>query len=374
MKIRMAVLVLAGFVLQPIMEIPAAELKITQPAPGEIFYQEEKITCRAGWLGEVPQGEEQQLRYTWSSDVDGTLAEGLETTIGSLSYCFHQLSVKVFKDDILVAGDSVSLVIVGSPVQFTLSARNDWEGEYSPNGTMVAFTSFRSGDPEIWMTSSTGQGTERITYQGGWGPSWSADGNRLIFWSERGGGRDLWVVNLEDDPMIAEPLVSEPYPEWAPMFSPLDNRVVFVAKQGTRLSLKLVNADDPAPEPVEVVGPEYQPMFPRWLPDASGLVFTSFAESRPVICRILFDSGLVGRISETGAENADISPDGERLVMVRDQDIWLQRISDMVERPLTREKSGAMCPRFSPDGKWIIYASNRSGNYDLWLINLPDEM
>ncbi len=374
MKIRMAVLVLAGFVLQPVVEIAAAELKIIEPASGEVFYQDEKITCRAGWSGEFPQGEGQQLRYTWSSDVDGPLAEGLETTIGSLSYCLHRLYVKVFKDDILVAGDSVSLVIVVQPVQFTLSARNDWEGEYSPNGTMVAFTSFRSGDPEIWMTSSTGQGTERITYQGGWGPSWSTDGNRLIFWSERGGGRDLWVVNLEDDPMVAEPLVSEPYPEWSPIFSPLDNRVVFVAKQGTRLSLKLVNADDPTPEPVEVVGPEYQPMFPRWLPDASGLVFTSFAESRPVICRVLFDSGQVDRISEPGAENADISPDGERLVIVRDQDIRLLRIRDMVERPLTREKSGAMSPRFSPDGKWIIYASNRSGNYDLWLMNLPGEM
>ena len=373
MKTHLAVSVLVGLVLQPVLEISAAELKIIQPARGQVFYQDETVTCQARFFGEVPEVGE-QLRYIWSSDVDGRLAEGHETTIGSLSYRLHQLSVEAVNGDTSLAGDTVSLVVVVSPVQFTLSARNDWEGEFSPGGTTVAFTSFRSGDPEIWIATSTGQSTERITYKGGWGPSWSPDGERLVFWSERGGGRDLWLVNLNDSPMIAEPLASKPYPEWTPVFSPLDNRVVFVAKQDKRLSLKLVDADDPNLEPVEVVGPEYHPMFPRWMPDASGLVFTSFAESLPVICRVSFDSGMIGRITGPGAEDADISPDGKWLVMVRDQDIWLYRMSDSMERPLTREKSGAMSPRFSPDGKRVIYASHRSGNYDLWLMNLPDEM
>jgi len=373
MKISSAVFILAIFVLQPVREIPAAGLEIVQPAGGQVFYQGEPVSCQARWSGDVPAAE-MQLRYIWSSDVDGRLAEGIETTISSLSYRLHRLSVEVVEGEKTVAGAEISLVIVASPVQFTLSARNDWEGEYSPRGTMVAFTSFRSGDAEVWTTSSTGQGTERITYKGGWGPSWSAEGDRLVFWSERGGSRDLWLVNLDDDPMVAEPLASEPYPEWAPMFSPLDDRVVFVAKEGKRLSLKIVDAGEPGQQPVEVVGPEYQPMFPRWLPDASGLIFTSFADSLPVICRKSLDSLTVDRISQPGAEDADISPDGKWLVMVRDQEIWLQRMSDAQQRPLTRENSGAMSPRFSQDGKRVIYASARSGNYDLWLVDLPEDM
>ncbi|MBN2288361.1 MAG: PD40 domain-containing protein [Candidatus Glassbacteria bacterium] len=373
MKTHLAAALLAAFVLVPTRATRAAGLEIVLPAPGQAFYQDQEVACRARWSGEPPAAAA-EFRYVWSSDVDGRLAEGLETVLRGLSYRTHRLRVEALDGDSVLAGEEVPLVIAASPVQFTLSARNDWEGEFSPRGTMVAFTSFRSGDPEIWTASSNGQGTERITYQGGWGPSWSADGNRLVFWSERAGSRDIWLVNLEDDPKVAEPLVSESCPEWAPVFSPLDSRVVYIAKQQKSLSLKLVDADDPERQTVEVVGPEYYPMFPRWLPDASGVIFTSFADSLPVVCQVSLDSGQVARITGPGAEDADISPDGKWLVMVRDRDLWLHRMSDSLERPLTLEKAGAMCPRFSPNGKLVIYGSNRSGNYDLWLLSLPEDL
>lgn len=373
MRIRIAVLFLAGIILQPVSEIRPAGLEILQPADGKVFYQNETVPCRARCSEELRKIE-RELRYVWSSDIDGVLAEGPETAIGPLSYRLHRLRVEAFHGDSSVADAEVSLMIIALPVQFTLSPRDDWEGEFSPGGTLVAFTSFRSGDPEIWTASSNGQGTERITYQGGWGATWSSDGTRLAFWSERSGTRDIWVVNLDDDPLVAEPLVDWPHSEWYPVFSPLDNRVAFTVKQEKRLSLQVIDADDPSAGPTEVVGPEYYPMFPRWLPDATGLVFTSFADSLPVICSVSFESGVIGRIAGPGTENADISPDGKWLVMVRDQDIWLQRTSDSLLRPLTREKAGAMCPRFSPDGKLVIFASNRSGNYDLWLVALPDDI
>jgi Tol biopolymer transport system component len=373
MKNCITALVLAGFLLQPVSKIWSAGLEILQPAGGQVFYQNETVNCRARCSDEL-QKTDQELRYVWSSDIDGILTEGLEASIGPLSYRLHRLRVEAFHGDSVVADAEISLMIVVSPVQFTLSARDDWEGEFSPGGTLVAFTSFRSGDPEIWTASSTGQGTERITYKGGWGATWSSDGARLAFWSERSGTRDIWMVNLDDDPLVAEPLVAGPSSEWSPVFSPLDNRVAFVAKQGKRLSLQVINADDPSLGPTEVVGPEYYPMFPRWLPDATGLVFTSFADSLPVVCSISFESGVIGRIAGPGVENADISPDGKWLVMVLDQDVWLQRMSDSLLRPLTREKAGAMCPRFSPDGKLVIFASHRSGNFDLWLVGLPDDI
>ncbi len=83
--------------------------------------------------------------------------------------------------------------------------------------------------------------------------------------------------------------------------------------------------------------------------------------------------GAVARVSSLGAENADVSPDGQLVVIVRHGELWLHRLKDGYERPLTRDGAEALSPRFSPDGRQVIYASTRSGNYDLWLLDLPVE-
>ena len=39
-------------------------------------------------------------------------------------------------------------------------------------------------------------------------------------------------------------------------------------------------------------------------------------------------------------------------------------------RQITTHPEQDLAPRISPDGKWLAYASNRNGNYDIWLKNL----
>ena len=57
--------------------------------------------------------------------------------------------------------------------------------------------------------------------------------------------------------------------------------------------------------------------------------------------------------------------------MVRHGELWLHHLEDGYERALTRDSSEPLSPRFSPDGSQVVYASTRSGNYDLWLLDLP---
>lgn len=55
---------------------------------------------------------------------------------------------------------------------------------WSPDGSRIAFTAYRSGSPTIWIMNADGTMLRQITVAGNWGdfsPSWSADGRTLAF-------------------------------------------------------------------------------------------------------------------------------------------------------------------------------------------------
>src|SRR5260370_23801503 len=49
-------------------------------------------------------------------------------------------------------------------------------------------------------------------------------------------------------------------------------------------------------------------------------------------------------------------------------DIWLVNDDGSDLRRLTDNVSRDLYPRFSPDGKWIAFSSNRSGNHDVYVV------
>jgi hypothetical protein len=349
----------------------AGGLTILQPQPGQVFYLEESVPLRAVWTG-VGDSSAAGLSFVWSSDAGGQVAQSLEGSLRNPGYRVHNLTLTAQRGDSVLALARVSFTVIVRPVQFTLSERTDWDGEVSRSGAMVAFTSFRNGDPEVWTSTIAAKGVTRITYQGGWGPSWTLDGRRLVFWSERAGKRDLWLLELGREQLNARRLTPNTGADWQPACSPVDNRVAFSSKRGSRLSVKVLDLDNPDQEPVEVIGPEQHPMFPRWFPGGKELLFTSYSDTLPAVCRVSLADGGVSRITAgAGAEDADVSPDGARIVMVRGGDLWLRRLSDGSERPLTRDHAGALSPRFLTDGNRVLFASTYSGNYDLWLLDLP---
>ena len=50
-------------------------------------------------------------------------------------------------------------------------------------------------------------------------------------------------------------------------------------------------------------------------------------------------------------------------------DIWLANEDGSEVRRLTDNIARDVYPRFSPDGKWIAFSSNRSGNHDVYVVS-----
>src|SRR5262249_47227731 len=67
------------------------------------------------------------------------------------------------------------------------------------------------------------------------------------------------------------------------------------------------------------------------------------------------------------ARNAGIANDG-RVAFTYQDDIWLVDADGSNPRRLTVNVARDFSPRFSPDGKWIAFTSNRTGNNDVFIM------
>ena len=74
---------------------------------------------------------------------------------------------------------------------------DDMNPSWSPNGSLIAFDSPRSGDFEVWVVDAANPSdirnvTDNPGYDGQ--PTWSADGTEIIFVSSRSGVNELWTA------------------------------------------------------------------------------------------------------------------------------------------------------------------------------------
>ena len=70
------------------------------------------------------------------------------------------------------------------------------------------------------------------------------------------------------------------------------------------------------------------------------------------------------------------SPDGQNLAFEQTSpntgwDIFVFRLSDRKAEPFLQTRANEIAPRFSPDGRWIAYASDESGRYEVYVQPFP---
>jgi Tol biopolymer transport system component len=87
-----------------------------------------------------------------------------------------------------------------APTRLIASTRADGQPQLSPDGRLIAFTSDRSGDPEIWLANSDGSGERQLTRLHAAisaGAHWSPNSKEIVFHSRPAGNANLYIVNVE---------------------------------------------------------------------------------------------------------------------------------------------------------------------------------
>ncbi len=199
---------------------------------------------------------------------------------------------------------------------------------WSPDGKSLAYVSYATGRPQIYVQNIYTRHTQQLTnFKGSnLSPVWSPDGRRMAMSLSKDGNAELYVMDLS-----------------------------------TRRLHRITRS----------YGADIEP---DWFPDGQSLVFTSDRGGRPQIYRIgVGSNGATGRavrITFDGKENLrpTVSPDGKRIAMVNNTDgIYRVAVLDLEAQQLSILTDGALdeSPSFAPNGSMIIYASSGRGRGEL---------
>jgi TolB protein len=117
---------------------------------------------------------------------------------------------------------------------------------WSPDGRSIAYTSYRRGPPQVFI-SNIFQGTLEEATKGervgqNWLPAWSPDGTKICFGSTRDGGTSqLYVMNRDGSGLRR--LTSDRWVNTTPTWSPNGNQIAFVSDRTGSPQIYVMNAD-----------------------------------------------------------------------------------------------------------------------------------
>jgi eukaryotic-like serine/threonine-protein kinase len=121
---------------------------------------------------------------------------------------------------------------------------------------------------------------------------------------------------------------------------------------------------------------------PIWTPDGKRITFGSTragSSASNAFWQPADGSGSAEALTtfgENGHNMGSWSPDGqvlsfEEINPVTRRDVWVYTLSDRKAHPFLNTQFNETAPEFSPDGRWLAYASDESGRYEIYVQPYP---
>ena len=283
----------------------------------------------------------------------------------------------------------------GEPLKIAGSDADEAQPAWSPDGSKIAFVSAQDRGGRLHHVLAAGALTALLAGRGGdvfvvpalggsaaklvengYFPAWSPDGKKIVFSSERAGKWDLWVVSSEGG--TPQRLTDDTSIDYQPTWSPDGEWIAYGSGTAAKFDLRVVPAGGGAP--VKIDSGTTWVLRPAWSSDSGFLLYSGEREGIVSVWRMPFSegkpSGSPARV--TVGPGADVAPALDRTGRIAfttvggAPDLWEWSLSSGSLRQVTSDTGMESSARLSPDGKSMLFASDRTGTRAFWTLDFAN--
>ena len=192
----------------------------------------------------------------------------------------------------------ISNIYKGTLEELTKNAGQNFTPSWSPDGTRLAFASTRDGNIELYVINRDGSDIRRITNHPAADitPTWSPSGNQIAFTSDRTGTPQIYIVGA--DGLGLQKLTSEPYADRATWSPAPFNEIAYAARTGPGNDIKIMSLA--SREVRQITFGEGTNESPSWAPNGRHLAFTSTRSGKSQIFSVARDGRDLKQLTRTG--------------------------------------------------------------------------
>ena len=189
----------------------------------------------------------------------------------------------------------------------------------SPDQRYLAYTSYRSGRPSIYLRDLRRARDERLASRAGMAlpGAWSADSRYLALSMSENGNSDIFIYDVQQHHMWR--LTRDPGIDISPSFAPDGKRLAFTSNRSGASQLYLAHVDGRTPHRLTRKG-AYNAA-PAWSPQGGWIAFIGRAPDQTLALYVIRDDGAdLQRLTDTSGlleEAPTWSPDGLAILYTR---------------------------------------------------------
>jgi len=294
----------------------------------------------------------------------------------------------------------------GEATRLTIHSSDEIPTSFTPDGKAVLFSAARldsvtnvqfptGAQPELYKVALTGGMPEQILSTPAPYAVYDGAGKRLAYSDQKGYemewrkhddssfSRDVWIWDVAADrhTRLTDPGYDDRQPVWAPD----QKSLYYLSERSGSFNVWRLDLGDPG-HPVQVTDHKTHPARFLSASTAGDLCYTfdgaiwirpaGAGSSRRIDVMVATD----GRENDTERTDASgeisefaVSPDGKEIAFIARGEVFAASTEYGTTKQITSTPEQERSVSFSPDGKSLLYASERGGSWDLYRTDRTDE-